>query len=235
MRQGAGGVRIVFVQSLQNRPYPRRISSPPCRSAATPRLGRTHAGRLPRRRNFLRSRLLLFGTCHESRNIAQPGLELDAHAFPKRDVVLDLRGGGFGFGVIPGSVGIALAVYFHVAIACGSLPWANGMSVARSKELRAHGVGRKILIPFDHHGPVALGERRSVPRGFGHAQPPVATTPQRKDSERTATPHRATAPRNDIRSARPFLALPSDYTCANSPSRWFRPREDKIAGPLCEC
>src|SRR5271155_4136339 len=125
MRQGAGGVRIVLVQLLQNRPHPRRIGSPPCRRAATPCLGRTHSRRRPRRRNFLRSRLLLFGTCHKSRNIAQPGLELDAHAFPKRDVVLDLRGSGFGFGVIPGSVGIALAVYFPVAKLWGSLPWEN--------------------------------------------------------------------------------------------------------------
>src|ERR1700679_2674428 len=56
-------------------------------------------------------------------------------------------------------------------------------------------------------------------------------TPRKINSAQTATPHQATAARNETPSAGPFARLPKGYICVNSPSRSSRPRANRIAAP----
>src|SRR6202451_455137 len=79
-------------------------------------------------------------------------LVLDFHAFPESYVSLDLAGGRFGFGVVPGGTGVALAVDFDVVVTCGAFPGADRVLIAGFEMFVADGIGRKILIAFHFHG-----------------------------------------------------------------------------------
>src|SRR6202034_366400 len=115
---------------------------------------------------------LLSGWRHEekiSRNATHlEKLRFYLHALPERYVVLDLRRGRLRIGVIPGSVGIALAVHFNIMVARRSLPRANALRLAGPQILGVHRARGKILVPFDCDGLVAFRQHRAIPRGFGH-------------------------------------------------------------------
>src|SRR6185369_11237822 len=85
------------------------------------------------------------------------------HSVPEGDVVLDLVGSGFRFGIIPGSVLICFAIDHHVVIARSAFPGTDGMRTALLKKLSVDSFGRKIMIPLNDNGFVALSENGAVP------------------------------------------------------------------------
>src|SRR5215468_3836403 len=99
---------------------------------------------------------------------ARSSLLLDLHALPEGDVVFDRLGGGFRFRVVPGRIGIALAVYLNVVVAGQAFPRAGGVLVARAEEFRPDGVGREVLVSLDFDGAVALCQNCVFPDCFCH-------------------------------------------------------------------
>src|SRR6266852_926673 len=74
---------------------------------------------------------------------------LDAHSLPEGDAILDFGGGGFGVRIIPGGVFVFHAIDFEMIVVRGALPGAFASVRARFEEFLFHGVGWKILVPFD--------------------------------------------------------------------------------------
>jgi hypothetical protein len=95
-------------------------------------------------------------------------LVLYFHAFPECNVVLDLFGGVFGFGVVPGGSGVLLAVDLKVVITGGAFPGADRARGAGLEVFFVNRVGRKVLVAFDFDGFVAFGEDCAFPRCFCH-------------------------------------------------------------------
>jgi hypothetical protein len=92
----------------------------------------------------------------------------DGYAFPKGDAALDFGGGGIWFGIVPGGVFIFHATHFEVVVVGRAFPRADGSVGAGFQDIFGDGVGRKVLIAFDNHGVVALGDDLATPNGSCH-------------------------------------------------------------------
>src|SRR5437879_11869961 len=90
-------------------------------------------------------------------------LDLDAHAFPKGDTVLDFGGCGLWFGVIPGGIVIANAIHFDMIVLRSALPRTDRGVIAGLEKFLVDTVGREILDAIHHHRSVAFRDALSTP------------------------------------------------------------------------
>jgi len=91
---------------------------------------------------------------------------LDLHALPEGDAIADLVGLGLGIGVVPGRIGMQLAVDQQREIARRALPGAGGLVIAEGHMVAVERIHREVVVAFDEHGVVALGDRDAVPGCF---------------------------------------------------------------------
>src|SRR4051812_23266286 len=121
------------------------------------------------------SRSGLRSTARDGRVTARPprdragGLCGDLHPAPERDAVADLLGRLLGGGVVPGRVGVALAVDDDVEVARLALPGARRLLVGALEVLLAQRLAGEVVVALDDDGVVALGQDGVVPdRLHGH-------------------------------------------------------------------
>src|SRR5438094_5888261 len=113
-------------------------------------------------------------------------LDLDAHAFPKGDTVLDFGGCGLWCGVRPCGIVIADAIHFDMIVLRSALPRTDRGVIAGLEKFLFDTVGREILVALHHPRSVAFRDDFSTPRCFGH----FARLPAQKDcaTQDIATP-----------------------------------------------
>ncbi len=83
-------------------------------------------------------------------------------------MILDVRGGRFWFGVIPGGVFIFLGVHQHVIVVRRSFPRADGSVIAGLEEFAVDAFGWEIVVSFHLLGVIAFGEKGVLPGCFCH-------------------------------------------------------------------
>src|SRR5581483_11157634 len=102
--------------------------------------------------------------------MVRPYLLAYLHASPEGDVILDVLGFVvLGAGIVPGCVGIVLAVYTHGVIAGFALPASSSVGLRLDQVLALDRVRREVLVAFHLDGAIGLGEHGAVPNCFRHA------------------------------------------------------------------
>src|SRR5450432_803449 len=135
-----------------------------------------HSLRMSKEKNKGRSYILLShretivpSKCFPSRRLSKQllsgaGLPLHLHSPPKRHISLDLFGGRFRIGVVPGRIVIEFSIYFDVEITGGALPRTDRLGGTGLKIFLLKAVWRKVLVIFHVHGLATFGEHHVFPR-----------------------------------------------------------------------
>lgn len=84
-------------------------------------------------------------------------------------MIFDVRGGGLGFGIIPGGVFVLLTVGGYVIVVRGSFPGADSGVSARFEMFAVEAFGGEVVVSFHLLGVIAFGEDHISPGCFCHA------------------------------------------------------------------
>jgi len=69
----------------------------------------------------------------------------------KRDVALDVIGGIFGSGIVPGYIVDFFTRKGRIVVAGSALPWADGRCLGVVEDLLFDGVGREVMVAFNDY------------------------------------------------------------------------------------
>jgi len=94
------------------------------------------------------------------------GLRADLHTLPERDPAANLVCRRFRISVIPGGVGVVLAIHQQRVVIRRALPWANGGCGAVLQKFPLHRIRGEIVVSFHHDGVVRFGNHLMIPCGF---------------------------------------------------------------------
>jgi hypothetical protein len=93
------------------------------------------------------------------------------YALPEGDKPGDVLRGRQRCGIVPRRVFVFLTVDGDVVVTGGALPSAFGVGLALLEILPMKRAWRELVVPFDHLGPVGLGQDDTIPDGLHDVSP----------------------------------------------------------------
>jgi hypothetical protein len=115
-------------------------------------------------------------------------LALDLDPVPESDVPRNLPGRVFRMGIVPGGIGVFLAINRDGVITGLTLPRTGSVGAAVLEIVETHALGWEVMVVFDDDGLVALSEHGTIPNCFhGKSELLVGNLPYAHLGQHTAS------------------------------------------------